>query len=138
LTSNRTLAGTTVLMSGGSRGIGLAIAVRVAHAGANVAFIAKTATPDPRLPGTIHTAAAAIEAAGGHVLPVQGDIRDIETVAGAVDATVDRFGFIDADVLRAAGRDDLTGYAARPGTPDSGLWADLFVEHVGPTGPRPQ
>src|SRR5437868_8212748 len=84
-----TLAGRTILMSGGSRGIGLAIAVRAARDGANVALIAKTDTPDPRLPGTIHTAAAEIEAAGGKALPILGDIRDDDTVAAAVQRTVD-------------------------------------------------
>ncbi|MBN9619156.1 MAG: short chain dehydrogenase, partial [Actinobacteria bacterium] len=67
--SPKSLAGKTILLSGGSRGIGLAIAVRAAADGANVALLAKTDTPDPRLPGTIHTAAAEIEAAGGAALP---------------------------------------------------------------------
>jgi citronellol/citronellal dehydrogenase len=89
-------------MSGGSRGIGLAIAVRAARDGANVAFIAKTDAPDPRLPGTIHTAAADIEAAGGSALPILGDIRDDQTVADAVARTVDRFGGIDIVVNNAS------------------------------------
>jgi citronellol/citronellal dehydrogenase len=97
-----TLAGRTILMSGGSRGIGLAIAVRAARDGANVALIAKTDMPDPRLPGTIHTAAEEIEAAGGQALPLLGDIRDDETVAGAVEATVRRFGAIDIVVNNAS------------------------------------
>lgn len=105
------LAGTTVLMSGGSRGIGLAMAVCVAKAGANVAFIAKTATPDPRLPGTIYTAAAAIVAAGGQVLPIHGDVRDGETVASAVEATVERFGSVDV-VINNASVIDLGGVGA--------------------------
>ena len=75
------LAGKTLLMSGGSRGIGLAIAVRAAQDGANVVLLAKTDTPDPRLEGTIHTAAAAMEAAGGQVLAVVGDVRDDDTIA---------------------------------------------------------
>ena len=92
----------TIIMSGGSRGIGLAIAVRAARDGANVAIIAKTDTPDPRLPGTIHTAAEEIEAAGGKALPILGDIRDDETVAAAVQKTVDTFGGIDVVVNNAS------------------------------------
>jgi citronellol/citronellal dehydrogenase len=71
-----TLAGKTLFISGGSRGIGLAIAIRAARDGANVALIAKTAEPHPKLEGTVYTAAAQIEAAGGRALPVAGDIRD--------------------------------------------------------------
>jgi citronellol/citronellal dehydrogenase len=96
------LAGKTLIMSGGSRGIGLAIAVRAARAGANVALIAKTDQPDPRLPGTIHTAAEAIEAAGGAALPIVGDVREEDSVAAAVDATVERFGGIDIVVNNAS------------------------------------
>jgi citronellol/citronellal dehydrogenase len=96
------LAGKTVLMSGGSRGIGLAIAVRAARDGANVALIAKTDVPDPRLPGTIHTAAEAIEAAGGTALPIVGDVRDEDCVAAAVTRTVERFGGIDVVVNNAS------------------------------------
>lgn len=96
------ISGRTVLMSGGSRGIGLAIAVRAARDGANVAFIAKTDEPDPRLPGTVHTAAAEIEAAGGEALPILGDIRDEEGVAKAVERTADRFGGIDIVVNNAS------------------------------------
>ena len=89
-------------MSGGSRGIGLAIAVRAARAGANIALIAKTDTPDPRLPGTIHTAAEEIEAAGGSALPIVGDVREEDSVAAAVAATVERFGGIDIVVNNAS------------------------------------
>ena len=89
------LAGRTLLMSGGSRGIGLAIALRAAQDGANIALMAKTDQPDPRLPGTIHTAAAEIEKAGGQVLPIVGDVRDEAQVAAAVEQTVERFGGID-------------------------------------------
>jgi citronellol/citronellal dehydrogenase len=96
------LAGTTLIMSGGSRGIGLAIAERVARDGANIAIIAKTDAPDPRLPGTIHTAAQAIEAAGGNVLPIVGDIRDEDGVAAAVQRTVEQFGGIDIVVNNAS------------------------------------
>src|SRR6184192_2278343 len=89
-------------MSGGSRGIGLAIAVRAARDGANVALIAKTDEPDPRLPGTIHSAAAEIEDAGGTALPIVGDVRNEESVAAAVNATVERFGGIDIVVNNAS------------------------------------
>jgi citronellol/citronellal dehydrogenase len=89
------LEGRTLLMSGGSRGIGLAIALRAAEDGANVAILAKTAEPDPRLQGTILTAAAEIEKAGGTALPIVGDVRDEDSVKGAVEQTVERFGGID-------------------------------------------
>lgn len=102
MTENTNLAGRTIIMSGGSRGIGLAIAVRAARDGANVAIIAKTDEPDPRLPGTIHTAARAIEDAGGKALPIVGDIRDEETVAAAVAKTVETFGGIDVVVNNAS------------------------------------
>ncbi|HLY34709.1 MAG TPA: NAD(P)-dependent oxidoreductase [Jatrophihabitantaceae bacterium] len=102
MSDEATLAGRTIIMSGGSRGIGLAIAVRAARDGANVAIIAKTDAPDPRLPGTIHTAAAEIEAAGGAALPILGDIRDDDTVAAAVQKTVDTFGGIDVVVNNAS------------------------------------
>src|SRR3954470_20331506 len=89
------LAGKTMIMSGGSRGIGLAIALRVARDGANVALLAKTAEPHPKLEGTIYTAAEEIEAAGGTALPIVGDVRDDAAVAGAVAQTVEKFGGID-------------------------------------------
>lgn len=101
-TDTAPLAGKTLIMSGGSRGIGLAIAERVARDGANVALIAKTDSPDPRLPGTIHTAAQAVEAAGGQVLPIVGDIRDEDGVARAVARTVEQFGGIDIVVNNAS------------------------------------
>jgi citronellol/citronellal dehydrogenase len=91
-----------MLISGGSRGIGLAIALRAARDGANVALIAKTDQPHPKLEGTIHTAAAEIEAAGGSALPILGDIRDEGRVAEAVAETVDRFGGIDICVNNAS------------------------------------
>lgn len=97
-----TLAGSTILMSGGSRGIGLAIAVAAARQGANVALLAKTDVPDPRLPGTIHTAAAEIEQAGGAALPIVGDVRSEESVIDAVERTVARFGWIDIVVNNAS------------------------------------
>jgi len=94
--------GRTVFMSGGSRGIGLAIAERLGGAGANVALMAKTDEPHPKLPGTIHTAGAAIEAAGGTALPIVGDIRNDEQVAEAVASTVEKFGGIDICVNNAS------------------------------------
>lgn len=92
----------TVFITGGSRGIGQAIAVRLAREGANVAIAAKTAEPHPKLPGTIHTAAAEIEAAGGRALPLQVDIRDEEAVQAAVDETVRTFGGIDILINNAS------------------------------------
>ncbi len=101
------LRGRTILMSGGSRGIGLAIAQRAARDGANVALLAKTDQPHPRLEGTIHTAAAEIEAAGGRALAVVGDVRDERDVERAVRETVERFGAIDI-VVNNASAIDLT------------------------------
>ena len=98
----RTLAGKTILISGGSRGIGLAIALRAARDGANVALLAKTAEPHPRLEGTVHTAAAEIEAAGGRALAVAGDLRSDADVERAVAATVEAFGGIDAVINNAS------------------------------------
>src|SRR5919107_4999995 len=97
-----TLSERTLFMSGGSRGIGEAIAVRAAHDGANVALLAKTAEPHPKLPGTIHTAAAAIEEGGGHALPLVGDVRDDDFVASAVEQTAAQFGGIDVVVNNAS------------------------------------
>jgi citronellol/citronellal dehydrogenase len=96
------LASKTMFISGGSRGIGLAIAERAARDGANVCLIAKTAEPDPRLEGTIYTAAEAIERAGGQALPVVGDIRDEASVAAAVEQCVAKFGGIDICVNNAS------------------------------------
>ena len=100
--TNSPLSGRTVVMSGGSRGIGEAIAVAVAAQGANVALLAKSDEPHPKLPGTIHTAAAAIEAAGGTALPVVGDVRDADTVERFVAAAAERFGGIDVVVNNAS------------------------------------
>src|ERR1700687_128654 len=100
-----TLAGKTILMSGGSRGIGLAIALRAAREGANIALIAKTAEPHPRLEGTIFTAAEQIEKAGGQALPIVGDVRDDTTVVAAAEETVARFGGIDICVNNASAID---------------------------------
>jgi citronellol/citronellal dehydrogenase len=99
---SRSLAGRTLFISGASRGIGLAIGVRAARDGANVALIAKTAEPHPKLEGTVHTAAQAIEDAGGKALPIVGDIRDERSVADAVAQTVERFGGIDVCVNNAS------------------------------------
>ena len=106
------LAGKTMFISGASRGIGLAIAERAARDGANVCLIAKTAEPHPKLEGTIYTAAERIEAAGGQALPVVGDIRDEDSVLGAVARCVERFGGIDmcinnASAINLAGTLDL-------------------------------
>lgn len=96
------LAGKTLFITGGSRGIGLAIALRAARDGANVAIAAKTAEPHPKLPGTIYTAADAIEEAGGKALPLLVDVRDEEQVKAAVAQTAERFGGIDACVNNAS------------------------------------
>jgi citronellol/citronellal dehydrogenase len=96
------LGGKTLFISGGSRGIGLTIAIRAARDGANVALIAKTAEPHPKLEGTVYTAAEEIEAAGGQALPIVGDIRDEGMVAAAIDRTVERFGGIDVCVNNAS------------------------------------
>jgi citronellol/citronellal dehydrogenase len=96
------LEGKTLFISGASRGIGLAIALRAARDGANVALIAKTAEPHPKLEGTVFTAAEEIEAAGGQALPIVGDIRDEDQVFAAVDQAVERFGGIDVCVNNAS------------------------------------
>ncbi len=96
------LRGKTLFISGASRGIGLAIAVRAAKDGANIAIAAKSDQPNPRLPGTIHTAAEAIEAAGGKALPMQVDIRDENAVAEAVKKTAEHFGSVDILVNNAS------------------------------------
>jgi citronellol/citronellal dehydrogenase len=99
------LSGKTLVISGGSRGIGLAIALRAARDGANITLLAKTAAPHPRLSGTIYTAAETIEAAGGRALPVVGDVRDDGAIAEAVQQTVERFGGIDVCVNNASAID---------------------------------
>jgi len=92
----------TLFVTGASRGIGLAIAIRAARDGANVAIAAKTETPHPKLPGTIHTAAAEIEAAGGRALPLAVDVRDEAAVKAAIDKTAAHFGGIDIVVNNAS------------------------------------
>ena len=106
------LSGKTLFISGASRGIGLAIALRAARDGANVALIAKTAEPHPKLEGTVYTAAEQIEAAGGQALPIVGDIRDDAQVDAAVAQAVERFGGIDicvnnASAINLSGTEDL-------------------------------
>src|SRR5437899_3493056 len=96
------LKGKTLFISGGSRGIGLAIALRAAADGANVAIAAKTTDPHPKLPGTIFSAAEAIDAAGGHGLPLAVDIRDEAQVAAAVARTAEAFGGIDILINNAS------------------------------------
>ncbi len=107
------LAGKTLFITGASRGIGLAIAKRAARDGANVAIAAKTAEPDPRLPGTIYTAAKEIEDAGGKALPCIVDVRNEEQVAAAVAKTVETFGGIDILVNNASAI-HLTGTVSTP------------------------
>ncbi|MBY0226544.1 MAG: NAD(P)-dependent oxidoreductase [Hyphomicrobium sp.] len=97
-----TLSGKTLFITGGSRGIGLAIALRAARDGANIAIAAKTSDPSPKLPGTVHTAAAEIEAAGGRALPIVCDIRFEDQVAAAVAKTVETFGGIDICINNAS------------------------------------
>ncbi len=107
------LSGKTLFISGASRGIGLAIALRAAHDGANVVIAAKTETAHPTLPGTIHTAAAEIEAAGGKALPLVVDIRFEDQVYGAVELAVRQFGGIDILVNNASAI-SLTGTLQTP------------------------
>ena len=97
-----TLSGKTLFVTGGSRGIGLAIAKRAARDGANVAIAAKTSEPHIKLPGTIHTAAAEVEEAGGRALPIVCDIRKDDAVAAAVAQTAEHFGGIDIVVNNAS------------------------------------
>jgi citronellol/citronellal dehydrogenase len=97
-----TLKHKTLFISGASRGIGKAIALRAARDGANVVVAAKTAEPDPRLPGTIHSTAAEVEAAGGQALPLVLDVRDDEQIAAAVAQAVARFGGIDILINNAS------------------------------------
>lgn len=108
-----TLKGKTIFVTGASRGIGKAIALRAARDGANIAIAAKTTEPHPKLPGTIYTAAEEIEKAGGKALPCAVDIRDDAQIAAAVAKTVETFGGIDVLVNNASAI-SLTGTLATP------------------------
>ncbi|HMH07682.1 MAG TPA: NAD(P)-dependent oxidoreductase [Terriglobales bacterium] len=108
-----TLSGKTLFISGASRGIGLAIALRAARDGANIVIAAKTGAPHPKLPGTVHTAAAEIEEAGGKALPLVVDIRFEDQVHGAVEQAVGHFGGIDILVNNAS----AISLTDTPGTP---------------------
>jgi citronellol/citronellal dehydrogenase len=112
-TDGQDLVGRTLLMSGGSRGIGLAIAVKAARAGANIAFISKTDQPHPRLPCTVHSAADEIRKADGTVLPLVGDIRVDACVVSAVVRTVEEFGGVDF-VINNASAISLEGIGVLP------------------------
>src|SRR3979409_2646720 len=92
----------TLFITGASRGIGLAIALRAARDGANIAIAAKTETPHPKLEGTIHTAADEIEKAGGHALPLVVDVRDEDAVRAGIDSAARKFGGIDIVVNNAS------------------------------------
>jgi len=96
------LQGKRIFVTGGSRGIGLAIALRAASDGASVAIAAKTSDPNPKLPGTIHTAAEEIRAAGGTALPIQCDLRDENQIAAAVAQAANEFGGIDILINNAS------------------------------------
>ena len=108
-----TLAGKRIFITGGSRGIGLAIALRAAADGASVAIAAKTSDPNPKLPGTIHTAAAEIEAAGGKALAIQCDLRDELQIEAAVNQAAEVFGGIDI-LINNASAINLTRTDATP------------------------
>ena len=109
--ATRSLAGKTLFITGASRGIGLAIALRAARDGANIVIAAKTTEPHPKLPGTIYTAAKEIEAAGGKALPCVVDIRDEAQIAAAVAKAVETFGGIDI-LINNASAISLTGTVA--------------------------
>jgi citronellol/citronellal dehydrogenase len=102
-----------IFITGGSRGIGLAIAVKAARDGAKIAIAAKTSDPHPKLPGTIFTAAEEINKAGGEALPIQCDIRDEEQIAAAIDQTVSKFGGLDI-LINNASAINLTPTLATP------------------------
>lgn len=102
MTTNGSLSGRTIVISGGSRGIGLAIALKAAADGANLVLLAKTDQPHPKLEGTIHTAVQQIEEAGGTALGVVGDVRDDADIARAIDGAVATFGGVDAVVNNAS------------------------------------
>ena len=108
-----TLSGKKIFITGGSRGIGLAIALRAAADGASIAIAAKTSEPNPKLPGTIHTAAAEIEAAGGRALAIQGDLRDELQSEAAIAQAAQTFGGIDI-LINNASAINLTKTEATP------------------------
>jgi citronellol/citronellal dehydrogenase len=108
-----TLAGKTLFITGASRGIGLAIGLRAARDGANVTIAAKTAEPNPKLPGTIYSAAEEIEKAGGKALPLTVDVREEAQVRGALEETAKKFGGIDI-VVNNASAISLTGTLDTP------------------------
>jgi len=107
------LSGKKIFITGGSRGIGLAIALRAARDGASVAIAAKTSDPNPKLPGTIHSAAEEIRAAGGTALPIQCDLRDEAQIAAAVSQAAETFGGIDI-LINNASAINLTPTEATP------------------------
>lgn len=107
------LAGKRIFITGGSRGIGLAIALRAAHDGALISIAAKTTDPNPKLPGTIFTAAKEIEAAGGSAFPIQCDIRDEEQIAAAITQASEQMGGIDI-LINNASAINLTRTEATP------------------------
>lgn len=109
----KTLRGKTLFVTGASRGIGLAIALRAARDHANIILVAKTTEPHPKLPGTLYSAAAQVEAAGGAALPVPTDIRDEAAIAAAVASGVERFGGIDI-LINNASAISLTPTPATP------------------------
>ncbi len=119
------LSGKTLFISGASRGIGLAIGLRAARDGANVVVAAKTVEPHPKLPGTIYTAAAEIEAAGGHALAVQCDVRSEDDIARAIAAAVERFGGIDIGVNNAGILRDKMSFNM-----DESDWDDVIRVHL--------
>jgi len=107
------LSGKKIFITGGSRGIGLAIALRAARDGASIAIAAKTSDPNPKLPGTIHSAAEEIRAAGGTALPIQCDLRDEAQIAAAVTQAAETFGGIDI-LINNASAINLTPTEATP------------------------